>query len=122
MSEKEKKKRAAYRKNREKWIFVQAVVIIILTLAVLISSIVAVQFKRKYYIGYREGGSIDYNVFLKENEFFEQTYLGKDQSYVASLIDKIIANFSYEIDMDTDDVNYRYSYSIKSRLEIMDDT
>ena len=122
MSEKERKKRAAYRKNREKWIFVQAVVIIILTLAVLISSIVAAQFKRKYYIGYREGGSIDYNVFLKENEFFEQTYLGKDQSYVASLIDKIIANFSYEIDMDADDVNYRYSYSIKSRLEIMDDT
>ena len=122
MSEKEKKRRAAYRKNREKWIFVQAVVIIILTLAVLISSIVAAQLKSKYYIGYREGGSIDYNVFLKENEFFEQTYLGKDQSYVASLIDKIIANFSYEIDMDTDDVNYRYSYSIKSRLEIMDDT
>ncbi len=122
MSEKEKNKRAAYRKNREKWIFVQAVIVVILTLAVLISSIVAVQLKSKYYIGYREGGSIDYNVFLKENEFFEQTYLGKDQSYVASLIDKIIADFSYEIDMDTDDVNYRYSYSIKSRLEIMDDT
>ncbi|MBO5883487.1 MAG: hypothetical protein J6Q78_03695 [Clostridia bacterium] len=122
MSEKEKNKRAAYRKNREKWIFVQSVIVIILTLAVLISSIVAVQLKSKYYIGYREGGSIDYNVFLKENEFFEQTYLGKDQSYVASLIDKIIADFSYEIDMDTDDVNYRYSYSIKSRLEIMDDT
>ncbi len=122
MSEKEKNKRAAYRKNREKWIFVQVVIVVILTLAVLISSIVAVQLKSKYYIGYREGGSIDYNVFLKENEFFEQTYLGKDQSYVASLIDKIIADFSYEIDMDTDDVNYRYSYSIKSRLEIMDDT
>ncbi|MBO5939023.1 MAG: hypothetical protein J6Q82_05945 [Clostridia bacterium] len=122
MSEKEKNKRAAYRKNREKWIFVQSVIVVILTLAVLISSIVAVQLKSKYYIGYREGGSIDYNVFLKENEFFEQTYLGKDQSYVASLIDKIIADFSYEIDMDTDDVNYRYSYSIKSRLEIMDDT
>ena len=122
MSEKEKNKRAAYRKNREKWIFVQSVIIVILTLAVLISSIVAVQLKSKYYIGYREGGSIDYNVFLKENEFFEQSYLGKDQSYVASLIDKIIADFSYEIDMDTDDVNYRYSYSVKSRLEIMDDT
>lgn len=122
MSEKEKNKRTAYRKNREKWIFVQSVIVIVLTLAVLISSIVAVQLKNKYYIGYREGGSIDYNVFLKENEFFEQTYLGKDQSYVASLIDKIIADFSYEIDMDTDDVNYRYSYTIKSRLEIMDDT
>ena len=122
MSEKEKKKRAAYRKNREKWIFVQSVIVIVLTLAVLISALVSVQLNKKYYIGYREGGSIDYNVFLKENEFFEEQHLGKDQSYVASLIDKIIADYSYEIDMDTDDVNYRYSYSIKSRLEIIDNT
>lgn len=120
MSEKEKKKRAAYRKNREKWIFVQSVIVIVLTLAILISALVSVQLNKKYYIGYREGGSIDYNVFLKDNEFFEQNYLGKDQSYVASLIDKIIADYSYEVDMDTDDVNYRYSYTIKSRLEILD--
>ena len=120
MSEKEKNKRALYRKNREKWIFVQVAIIAVLTVAILISSIVAVQLKSKYYIGYRENGSIDYNVFLKENEFFETNHLGSDQSYVASLIDKIIADYSYEIDMDTDDVNYRYSYTIKSRLEIMD--
>ncbi len=90
--------------------------------AILISSIVAYQLNKTYYIGYREGGSIDYNVFLKDNEFFEENHLGKDQSYVASLIDKIIADYSYEIDMDTDDVNYKYSYSITSRLEIIDDT
>ena len=122
MSEKEKKRRVLYRKNREKWIFVQGLIIALITAAVIISSIVAVQLKSKYYIGYREGGSIDYNVFLKENEFYEEEYLGKGQSYVASLIERIIADFSYEIDMDTDDVNYRYSYTIKSRLEIIDDT
>ena len=120
MSEKEKKKRVVYRKNREKWIFVQSVIVVVLTIAVLISSLVSAELQKKYYIGYHEGGSIDYNVFLKDNEFFEENYLGKDQAYVASLIDKIIADFSYEIDMDTDDVNYRYSYSIKSRLEIID--
>ena len=122
MSEKEKKKLAKYRKTREKWIFAQSVIIAVLTLAIIISALVSSQLKEKYYIGYREGGSVDYNVFLKENEFFEENYLGKDQSYVASLIDRIIADFSYEIDMDTDDVNYRYSYSVKSRLEIIDKT
>lgn len=122
MSEKEKKRRAAYRKNREKWIFAQSVIVIVLTLAVLISALVSTQLQKKYYIGYRESGSIDYNVFLKENEFYDSTYLGKDQSYVASLIDRIIADYSYEIDMDTDDVNYRYSYTIKSRLEIIDNS
>ena len=41
MSEKEKNRRELYRKNREKWIFTQAVIVVVLTLAVLISSLVA---------------------------------------------------------------------------------
>lgn len=122
MSEKEKKRRQGYRKNREKWIFTQTVIVVVMTLAVLISALVAYQLEKTYYIGYREGGNIDYNVFLKDNDFYEEDYLEKDQSYVASLIDKIIADFSYEIMMDTEDVNYRYSYTIKSRLEIIDNT
>ena len=122
MSEKEKKKRAGYKKNRDRWIFVQSVIIAVITVAIVISGIVAYQLESTYYIGYREGGNIDYNVFLKENDFYEDDHLSKGQSYVASLIDKIIADFSYEIEMDTDDVNYRYSYNIKSHLEIVDNT
>ena len=122
MSESEKKKRRLYRKNREKWIFFQSVIIAIITVAVLISALVANQLNQKYYIGYNESGSIDYDVYLKDNDFYDSPYLEKNQSYVASLIDKIITNFNYEIDMDTDDVNYRYSYFINSRLEIIDDT
>jgi len=122
MSEAEKKKRRDYRKNRDKWIFGQAFLIIVLTLAVLISSIVAVNFNKTYYVDYVEGGSIDYNVFLKENEFYDKAYLEKDQAYVASLIDHIIADFNYGIDMAAENVNYRYSYTVKSRLEIVDTT
>lgn len=122
MSEKEKKLRVVYRKNREKLMFTQIVIAVVLTVAVIIAALVSVQLESKYYIGYTESGSIDYNVFLKENSFYEEEYLGKDQSYVASLIDRIVADFSYEIDMDADDVNYRYSYTIKSRLEIIDNT
>lgn len=122
MSEKEKKKRQGYRKNREKWIFTQAVIIAVIAVAILISSLVYNQLNSQYYIGYSERGSVDYNVFLKENDFYDTDHLGKNQSYVASLIDKIVANFNYEIDMDASDVNYRYSYTIDSRLEIIDDT
>ena len=122
MSESEKKRRGLYRKNREKWIFTQAVIIAVLTIAILISALVAYQLNKTYFIEYRESGYIDYNVFLKDNEFYDSTYLEKDQSYVASLIDKIVADFNYEIDMDAEDVNYKYSYTITSRLEILDDT
>ena len=122
MSEKEKKSRDLYRKNREKWIFTQICVAVVLTVAVIISALVSVQLEKQYYISYSERGGINYNVFLKENDFYEEDHLGQNQSYVASLIDRIIADFSYEIDMEADDVYYRYSYTIKSRLEIMDNT
>ena len=120
MSEKEKSRRNRYRKNREKWIFIQSVIIAVVSIAIVISSLVAYELNKTYYIGYSERGSIDYNVFLKDNEFYDEPFIGKDQSYVASLIDNIVADFAYEIDMDTDDVNYKYSYTIKSRLEILD--
>ena len=90
MSESEKKKRGLYRKNRDKWIFTQSVIIAVVTIAIIISSIVSYQLNKTYYIGYKESGHIDYNVFLKENEFYDSAYLEKDQSYVASLIDKIV--------------------------------
>ena len=122
MSESEKKKRGIYRKNREKWIFAQSVIIAVVAIAVLIFSLVSYQLGEKYFIKYTEMGSIDYDVYLKDNEFYDSPYLDKNQSYVASLIDKIITNFYYDIDMDAEDVNYRYSYTITSRLEIIDDT
>ena len=122
MSEAEKKRRAGYRRNRQKWIGMQSVAIVVLTLAVLISSIVAVQLNRTYYVNYREDGYIDYKVFLKDNDFYQESYLEDSQSYVASLIDHIIADFNYEIAMDAENVNYRYSYSVDAKLEIIDDT
>ena len=122
MSEKEKKRRAKYQKNRSMLISAQATIAIVLAIAVLISVFVTHQLEKEQYISYRESGNIDYDVSLKENDYYESSYLEKDQSYVASLIDEIITNMSYQIVMDTDDVNYRYSYTVKSRLEIMDDT
>ena len=120
MSEKEKKRRALYRKNREKWIFTQTVIAVVVALAVLISSIVYINLNEEQYVTYQDGGTIDYNVYLKDNDFYEKPLLGKDQSYVASLIDQVVANFNYQMDMDEDNVNYHYSYTIKSRLEIID--
>ena len=87
MSEKEKERRLHYRKNREKWIFAQAMIAVVIGIAIIISSIVALQLNKTHYIDYRDGGDIDYNVFLKDNEFYDQPYLEKDQSYVASIID-----------------------------------
>ena len=120
MSEAEKRKRASYIKNRKKWIFIQGVVIAVISLMIIISSIVAIQLDKTYYVEYNESGGIDYKVYLKPNEFYESQYQDKDQSYVASLIDNIIVDFNYAVNMFEDDVNYHYSYDIDAELEIID--
>ena len=48
MSESENKKRGLYRKNREKWIFAQSVIVIVVAIAVLISALVSHQLNKKY--------------------------------------------------------------------------
>lgn len=60
-------------------------------------------------IKYRENNTIDYKVYLKENEFYDTPYLDKGMIYVASLIDKIKLTFNYDFNIDTNvDVDFNY--------------
>ena len=43
-------------------------------------------------IKYHDKSAIDYKVYLKDNDFYENKYLDKNMAYVASLIDKININ------------------------------
>lgn len=70
-------------------------------------------------IEYQEIGSIDYKVFLKENDYYTEEYLGKDMKYIASLIDKIVIDFKYELSA-SEELNYNYTYNVTENLVIAD--
>lgn len=76
-------------------------------------------FKSGESINYQEKSNLDYKVYLKENNFYEQDYLGKDMLYVASLIDHIDLDFNYNfyIDRKTD---IDFTYDIVGKLVISD--
>lgn len=99
---------------------IQSAVIIVLTLLVIISAVTYAYITGTYYVEYTESSDIDYSVQLKENEFYDTQYLGKDRTYVATLIDSVIANLKYELDTDAEDVYYDYSYSVEAELRIVD--
>ena len=40
-------------------------------------------------VNYQENGTLDYKVYLKPNEFYEQEYLEKGMFYIASIIKNI---------------------------------
>ena len=119
MSEAEKLKRLAYKKNRKKRIIWQLAVISVLLLAILVSVFMYYKLNQTYYIEYTEDADVNYRVYLKENNFYQEEYLDGGQEYVASLIDSVNANLRYELNTDVDGVEYEYSYGINAHLVIV---
>ena len=72
------------------------------------------------YVSYDETSNIDYQVYYKQNEFFENNYLDSDKQYIASLIDSINAEFKYNISLDEVDIEYKYTYRIEANVIVRD--
>lgn len=70
-------------------------------------------------IGSREMGNVDYKVYLKDNEFYKDKYLGKGMQYIASLINTVNVDFSYT-NQYTSVVNYEYDYDITAKILVTD--
>lgn len=92
---------------------------------IIIAFIIAVSFffiyferSKEQYVSYNESSNIDYKVFLEENEFFENDYLGVEKQYIASLIKDIDANFSYKLSLEEKEIEYKYSYRIETVVDV----
>ena len=76
-------------------------------------------FNQEQYINYAETTNLDYRVYLKENNFYEEKYLNKGMLYVASLIDHIDIDFLYNFNID-EKVDLDFTYNITGVLSITD--
>lgn len=72
-------------------------------------------------INYKEQSNLDYKVFLKKNDFYENDYLGKDMLYIANLIDNIKINLNYNFDID-ENSNIDFVYDVIGKIVIADET
>lgn len=72
------------------------------------------------YVSYKENSDIDYKVYLKKNYFYNTDYLDSDNQYIASLIDNIKADFNYKLNVDENDINYKYKYYIEAEVNVKD--
>lgn len=120
MSEAEKQRRLAYKKNRKTHLLIQSAVLIFLALLFVFSTVFYYRLNKDLYVEYTEASNVDYRVRLKDNEFYEKEWLSSGQAYVASLIDSVCAVFHYQINMEQDHVSYYYTYRIDAQLIIKD--
>ncbi len=93
-------------------------IIVVVSIVTLSFFLIYVNHNKKQYIDYNETGTIDYKVFLNDNDFFHEKYLEKGNQYIASLIDYISANFNYKMELKNDNVKYRYSYNIVANVSV----
>lgn len=96
--------------------YIIMMIFIAIIIAILIIGNIISQKEEK--IKFQETSDIDYKVNLKENEFFEDNYLKKDNQYIASLIDNIEANFYYDIDFLNQKEKYQYTYRIDAEVKV----
>ena len=77
---------------------------------------------RAKYAAYKESSNINYVVSLKDNNYFEEDYLEKDQTYISTLIKNISALFEYKLSFKDKIVDYHYSYYIESVVNVKEKT
>ena len=79
----------------------------------------AFDFIEKKVINYSERSNLDYKVYLKENDFYDEDYLDKNMVYVAGLIDKVKVDFDYNFISD-ETVDLNFDYKVMAKLLITD--
>ncbi len=80
----------------------------------------AIDIKKEKIITYQEIGSLDYKVHLKENDFYQESYLGKDMYYIASLIKNIEIDLNYNFVVDSN-IGTSFSYDIIGKLIVSEE-
>lgn len=98
-------------------IFIIVGFVIIFAMVSLISLKNGLQTKTYSSIAYNERSTLDYKVYLKENPYFTQPYLGKGQQYIASIIDYIDADFKYIFNA-SDLIDYEYKYLVRADVSV----
>lgn len=69
---------------------------------------------------YTQNCELDYNVFLKPNSYFDTNVLGKDRTYITTLIDYIKAFYNYRVTF-SETVSGDYSYYITATMRAQKD-
>ena len=118
MSEREFLKRQRYKRNRKRLSIIQLVAIMLLAAMALVSFLVYHRIDKTQLIEYTESGNINYRVQYKDNEFFPDEWLEKDQTYISSLIEGMSAEFIYNLNTSSNEMKYNYEYIINAKLLI----
>lgn len=76
--------------------------------------------KTKVYVNYQDKSTVNYQVYLLDNDVYSEEFLGMKRSYVSDLVDYIDISFDYDVLYDTY-MNGFYSYNVGVSLVAYED-
>ena len=104
--------------KRNNKIISYVIVIIIFFIISLAFLIIYITGNKYQYVKYNEKSDVEYKVSLKDNKFYKSEILEKDNQYISELIDYIDANFKYKLNLEKENVEYKYSYRIEANVSV----
>lgn len=117
MANKKKKRKEENKTILKQWVRLFFIIAVIAVMGASILCIVKAlkpeQVTRKKLYSYNYNTSLDYRVYLKNNNFFTEPYMDMNKQYIASLIDYIEVDTKYDF-RSTEDLDYSYSYAIEA--------
>lgn len=79
----------------------------------------ALNFGKKEIVTYSETSKVKYNVCVIGEDYFSNNCLDEGREYISSIVDKVTANFKYNVDFSTD-INYDLSYHVAAVTRVYD--
>lgn len=106
--------------DRKRNITIWSICIVITLIVSIVFFFIYFKKNEVHYVHCEEEGSLDYKVALKENDYFVNNMLGKDNQYIASLINYINADFKYKLKIE-EGLDYNYKYKVVADVNVIDD-
>lgn len=105
--------------NRKTSIYIGISILMFVLILSVIFFKVHIRLNKTDTISYTDSENVDYKVAYKDNEYYKDEFIEKDNQYIASLIDHIVADFKYDFEM-VEDLEYKYKYKIIANVNVID--
>lgn len=113
---KDKKRKSIYIGVVPRIVFmILSIIILIILFRIFLNN--AINFKKENKLTYNSNSNIDYKVYLKDNNYYDASYLESGRQYITDIIDYIDVDFNYDLNI-SDDSDVEYKYYIMSNLLI----
>lgn len=107
-----------FNEERRSTIFIASIIFVVILVISAFLIKVSLDGNKSKFIQYSDTKDLEYKVMLKENEYYEGSYVEKGNQYISDLIDSIRTSFKYDFNLENE---YNYNYKVVAVVDVTDE-